>query len=126
MVVRDRSEGLAQIVVSEVKSEGGEITESDVTNLARVADRFEGSRVRPSILFAKLGSFTTDEIARCRGAQTERDFRIILLSARELEPYLIYLRTGDEFEIQGSAVSLDEMARATDSIFFHPRRKGNG
>ena len=47
----------------------------------------------------------------------------ILLSDRELEPYFVYERTEKEFDIRASAISFEDLARATDSIYFHPRRR---
>ncbi len=68
LIVEDFREG-PQIVISEVKSAGGEITEADAANLSRVADIFEGSSFLPYIVFAKLGPFSPDEIERCKSAQ---------------------------------------------------------
>jgi hypothetical protein len=100
-----------------------EITEQDVRNLARIADAFLRTRIEPFIVFAKTTSFTQDEIARCRQAQGPHSSRVILLSARELEPYFVYERTEKEFEIRSSAISLEDLARATQNIYFDPKPK---
>jgi hypothetical protein len=122
LIAEDFSEG-PQIVLSEVKSAGGEITDADAANLSRVADLFEGSSLQPYIVFAKLGPFSADEIERCRIARNETRPRVIVLSDRELEPYFVYERAEKEFEIRGSAISLRDLAVATNSIFFEPRFK---
>lgn len=123
LIARDPQEG-PQIVLSEVKSAGGEISEADVANLARLADMFEASSITPYIVFAKLGQFTTEEIQRCRLAQPHRRRpRVILLSDRELEPYFVYERTVHEFEINQHAINLEDLAQATTSIYFTPRPK---
>jgi hypothetical protein len=110
------------LAIGECKS-NGEITAQDVQNLTRVADALDGDRVEPFIIFAKTSPFTQEEIERCRTAQPEHRFRAILLSDRELEPYFVYERTETEFDIRSSAISLEDLARATDSIYFHPRRR---
>jgi hypothetical protein len=103
-----------------VKSAGGEITEADVQNLSRVADLFEKTTLTPYIVFAKLGTFTDAEVERCKLAKDRHRSRVILLSGRELEPYFVYERTSKEFEIDSTAVSLQDLAQATESIFFAP------
>jgi len=100
-----------------------EITEQDVGNLARIADAFARTRIEPFIVFAKTTSFTQDEIARCQQAQGQYGSRVILLSARELEPYFVYERTEKEFEIRSTAISLEDLARATQNIYFDLRPK---
>jgi hypothetical protein len=122
LIVEDIREG-PQIVLSEVKSAGGEITEADAANLSRVADLFEGSSFHPYIVFAKLGPFSPDEIERCRSAQDKTRTRVIVLSDRELEPYFVYERAKQEFDIPGSAIRLHDLAISTNSIFFNPRPK---
>lgn len=122
LIVEDFQEG-PQIVISEVKSAGGEITEADAANLSRVADLFEGSSFHPYIVFAKLGPFSPDEIERCKSAQGKTRTRVIVLSERELEPYFVYERAKQEFDIPGSAIRLHDLAIATNSIFFSPRPK---
>jgi hypothetical protein len=48
------------------------------------------------ILFAKLAPFTPEEIALARTLNGEYQRRVILLTARELEPYYLYERTRKE------------------------------
>lgn len=122
LIVEDNREG-PQIVFSETKSRGGEITADDVANLARLADAFEGSSLQPYIIFAKVGSFSDEEIERCKLAQITRRFRVIILSDRELEPYFVYERTAVEFDIHSTAINLEDLAVATQSVFFNPRRR---
>jgi hypothetical protein len=110
------------IAMGECKA-SGEITDGDVQNLKRVADAFEGTRMEPFIVFAKTASFTREEITRCQTAQKAYGHRVILLSGRELEPYFVYERTEKEFEIRSSAVSFEDLARATEGIYFNPRPK---
>jgi hypothetical protein len=111
-----------EVAIGEAKS-SGEITTEDVVHLAQVADALPKQRFSPFIIFSKTGSFSTDEIARCRKAQPATGLRVILLSSRELEPYRIYERAAKEFEMKSTAVSLDHLARATHDIYFEPRPK---
>jgi hypothetical protein len=123
VVITDGYRDGPQIIFSETKSRGGEITADDVANLTRVADAFEGSSLQPYIIFAKVGSFSDEEIERCKLAQVTRRFRVIMLSDRELEPYFVYERTAVEFDIDRTAVNLEDLAVATQSVFFNPRRR---
>ena len=101
-----------------MQSRCGEITDGDVQNLKRVADAFENTRMEPFIPFAKTTSFTRQEIARCRTAQKTHGRRLVLLSSRELEPYFVYERTEKEIDIRSSAISFEDLARATEDTYF--------
>jgi hypothetical protein len=113
-------EGKVPLAIGECKGRK-EISEQDVQNLKRIADAFTRTRIEPYIIFAKTTSFTPEEVARCRVAESEYGSRVILLSARELEHYFVYERTEKEFEIPPSASSLEDLARATRNIYFNPR-----
>jgi hypothetical protein len=109
-----------EIVVGECKSEGGEVTEEDVENMAAVADAFPQERIRAFIVFAKTGEFSNEEIERCRVAQHDPP-RVILLSRRELEPTFVYQRAAKQFDIKEVVISLNALARNTVDIFFDPK-----
>jgi hypothetical protein len=111
-----------QIAVGECKARG-EITEKDVSNLRKVADAFPTERFEAFIIFSKTAPFTTDEIRRCRQAQSSAGLRVILLSNRELEPYFTYERAAKEFDVNPTAISLEDMARNSNFIYFNPRRR---
>ena len=49
--------------------------------------------------------------------------RMILLSDRELEPYFVYESAAKEFEIDLTAVSLQDLANTTHSLYFDPKPK---
>jgi hypothetical protein len=112
-----------QLAIGEAKDDGGEITDADVANLILIADSLPKRRLETYIVFAKTSSFRPDEIERCKRAQEEYRNRVILLSGRELEPYHVYERTAEEFEIDSSAISLEDLATATRNIYFDPRPK---
>lgn len=118
-----RYDGLLDVAVGECKPRGGEISEEDVTNLTQVVDAFPKDRIQAYIVFAKTAPFTVDEIARCRAAQPAGRRRVILLSDRELEPYFVCERAAQEFEIDRTAISLEDLANTTHSLYFDPKPK---
>lgn len=124
MLTQD-SKGNVQLAIGECKTGGPkfEITEEDVKNLLAIANAFPPERVNVYLVFSKTGPYSEAEIARCKSAQDTRQRRVILLSDRELEPYHVYERTAQQFNIDATAISLDDLARATHDIFFNPRLK---
>lgn len=120
--------GRVELLIGECKSGGieNEITEDDVRHLVTVANAFPPDRVRTYIVFSKTGSFTQDEILRCKNAQNELGPRVILLSERELEPYFIYEKTGKEFAIRKMGSSLQNLADVTNQVFFDIQSKTAG
>ncbi|MGO9571921.1 MAG: hypothetical protein ACLP5H_30725 [Desulfomonilaceae bacterium] len=105
-----------QIAIGECKDHQ-EITESDVSNLRAVAEALEAKGIRTFIIFSKLSDFTPDELQRCNRANDQHSQRLILLTARELEPYRLYERTAKEFDIREHASSFEEMADVTQRVF---------
>ncbi len=114
--------GRVQLVIGECKTHK-EITVQDVQNLKKVADALPRERIEVFILFSKLAPFTVEEIERCRIAQDPHQYRVILLSDRELEPYSVYERTAKEYGINKIAISLDDLARNTHLVYFDPRQR---
>jgi hypothetical protein len=121
-----------ELVIAECKDAGGEITEEDVRKLTKVAEALRESPCDVYLLFAKCGQFTDAEIERCKNARRtlfehEGDIHylnnIILLSARELEPYHLYEEAEKEFEIRAHAHTFEELAMNTVNMFFEPRPK---
>jgi hypothetical protein len=108
----------AQVIIGECKDEGRRIDAADVDNLGRIADALPRDRLETFILFAKLSPFTPDEIALARTLNGPHQRRVILLTARELEPYHIFERTQQETGITLHGVSPDELAAATDHLYF--------
>jgi len=111
-----------QIAIGECKTRQ-EITEQDVANLLRVAKAFPEQWYDVFIVFAKLGEFSELELARIRIVNEDHSRRALILTTRELEPWFIYERTEEEFQIDKYAVSFTDMANVTDTVFFEKRRK---
>jgi hypothetical protein len=112
--------GRVKLVIGECKT-NQQITDDDVRNLSKVADALSGERFDVFIVFSKAGTFEPEEIERCRAADSLSCRRTILLSERELEPYSVYERAAQEFAIDRTAVSLEDMVEATRGIYFEPR-----
>jgi hypothetical protein len=112
------------IAVGECKDAKGEITEQDVKKMSQVAEAFPKEYFDPFLIFAKTGSFTEDEIDRCKTVQEKHGrLRVILLSDRELEPYFVYERAAKRFKVDTTVISLDDLARSTGQLYFHPQPK---
>jgi hypothetical protein len=112
------------LAIAECKGRGGEITEEDVRKLSQVADAFPKDRIHPYIIFSKTAPFTAEEIARCRAAQPAGRKRVILLSDRELEPYFVCEWAAKEFEIDATAISLEDLANTTHELLFESETEG--
>jgi hypothetical protein len=93
--------------------------ERDLENLRRVADALPPDRFEAFILFSKLAPFTPDEVARARTLNDEYRRRVILLTAQELEPYMMYERTKLAHPtIMGLASTPEDLAQTTANIYF--------
>jgi hypothetical protein len=122
VLLTDGYDRMTQIAFGECKTRKP-ITIQDVKNLKIVADSLTSVRIEPYVIFAKLSPFTIEEIDLCREAQDQHRWRVILLSDRELEPYNIYDKAREEFEIYHSATSLGDLAKITNQIYFNPKTK---
>lgn len=109
-----------QVILAECKDQGPikiEEFQRDVDNLRRVADALPASRFEPYVLLVKLMPFTADEIAIARTLNEPYRQRVILLTARELEPYHIYDRLKNE-GITSYGGSPKELAHVTAQLYF--------
>lgn len=111
-----------QIVIGECKAAGGTITRDDAQNLAKVADALPHHRLNVFILFAKLGTFSQEEIEACRLAQERWRERVIMLGKDELEPYHIDGRYSKELRLH--LRNLEELASNTVRLYPHLRCQG--
>ena len=117
-------DGKIDIAIGECKTRK-QISDDDVNNLQAIADAFPSERFNVYIIFSKLGSFSSEELARVRRLNNEYRRRVILFTARELEPYHLYERTAKEFNIARHAASFEDMANITEQVFLQPSA-GNG
>ena len=119
VIVPRSRDGKIDIAIGECKTRK-EITDDHVNNLQAVANAFPIERFNVYIIFSKLSSFSTEELARARRLNNGYHQRVILFTTRELEPYFIYARTAQEYKIDMYAGSFEDMARITDMVFFQP------
>lgn len=106
----------------------GTINSEDIENLRRVADAFPPKRFDAYVALVKLCPFTTEEIALAKTLNTPHGDRVIMLTARELEPWHFFDRTKLEvpgFRHYGSRP--EDLAAATAELYFRdaPNRGSN-
>jgi len=100
---------------------GGTIDAKDIENLRAVADAFPRDRFDTFILLAKLCPFTPQELELAKSLNSQHRQRVILLTDRELEPYHFYERTSKQLKVSVHGGSANDLALATESIFFNPQ-----
>jgi hypothetical protein len=108
----------ADIILGECKDQGGVIDRKDIDNLRRAADALPQSRFATYILLAKLSPFTATEIELAKSLNGPYQQRVIMLTARELEPYHLLERTIKELGISSHGGSPEELANVTAQIYF--------
>jgi hypothetical protein len=118
MMIPDHFPQKPQVLLGECKDEAGHIDTRDVEHLRQVADAIPSRRFETYIIFAKLAQFTPEEIALVKTLNGPYQNRVILLTARELEPYHIYERTEAELGIQSYGSTPEELASVTVRIYF--------
>ncbi len=117
------------VILGECKDRGGKkgpglkdigaIDQKDIDNLRKVADAFPRKRFAAFIVLAKLCPFTADEIALAKTLNDEYRRRVILLTARELEPYHFYDRTKLEYKgIKEYGSTAQDLANNTAQMYF--------
>ena len=110
------------VLLGECKDQGPiklEEFEKDVENLRRVADALPRRRFEAFVVLSKLAPFTPEEIERAETLNDKYHRRAILLTARELEPYMMYERVKLEFKnIRGYGGTPEELAETTAEIYF--------
>lgn len=119
VIVPRSDDGKISVAIGECKTRK-DISDDDVYNLKIVADAFPRERFNVFVIFSKLMSFSQEELKRIRQLNNEYHLRVILFTNRELEPYLLYERTAQEFKINRHAVSFEDMAKITEQVFLQP------
>lgn len=113
----------ADVILGECKDQGGVIDKTDIDNLRHAADALPQSRFATYILLAKLAPFTATEIELAKSLNGPYQRRVIMLTARELEPYHLLERTSKELGISSHGGSPEELANVTAQIYFSDRHK---
>lgn len=118
---KERFPNRASLILAECKDHGPirpDEFQRDVDNLRRIADAFPSRRFDTYILFVKMAPFTADEITMARALNGPYRRRVILLTARELEPYRILERLETELGKQSYAGTPEELANVTARLYF--------
>ena len=105
------------VILGECKDQGP-ITAENMANLQRIADALPRKRFKAFFVLSKLAAFSKEEIERAKALNDKYRQRVILLTARELEPYSIYERTKAEVGIEAYGGTAEGMAEATVKIYF--------
>lgn len=111
----------ASFVIGECKDENDRIDADDIGNLRAVADAISAHRFDTFILFARLSDFSAEEIELARSLNSEYRRRVILFSARELEPYRVYDRVNEGRSQPIYAHSMSKFADVTHDLYFSGR-----
>ena len=122
ILITQTHEGRLQLLIGECKTRKP-ISEEDVSNLKSVADAFPEHKVEVFFVFSKLTDFTPEEVQQIKPLTDHYPQRVILLSDRELEPYHVYDRASESYNIRKSVISLTDLALNTHNIYFEPQLK---
>jgi hypothetical protein len=113
----------ATLILGECKDRQDDgIDERDIRNLRRAAGALPRERFDTFILLAKLAPFSEQEIALASTLNGEYGRRVIMLTARELEPYHLFERTKKIFDIKEYSSSAEDLAIVTAQIYFSESR----
>lgn len=107
------------IVLGECKDQLA-IEADTMESLREVADAFPADRFEVYILLAKVAPFTQLEIEHAKKLNINGRSRVIMLTARELEPYFIFERTEKEFKFTDRGHDAEGLAQITAQIYFSP------
>ncbi|MGH8651926.1 MAG: hypothetical protein ACREYE_06950 [Gammaproteobacteria bacterium] len=105
------------VILGECKDQGP-ITVADMANLKRITDALPRKRFKTFFVLSKLCAFSVQEIESAKALNDKYRWRVILLTARELEPYFIYKRTKAELDVDVYGGTPEDMAKATMRIYF--------
>ncbi len=105
------------VILGECKDQGP-ITAEVIANLRRIADALPRKRFKTFVLLSQLVPFSREEIEHAKTLNEKYRRRLIMLTARELEPYFIYERTKAEVGVEGHGGTPEDMAGATEKIYF--------
>lgn len=117
----ERFPNRASVILAECKDQGPirpHEFQCDVENLRRIADALPSRRFDTYILFVKMAPFTADEIAMARTLNGPYRPRVILLTPRELEPYIMVERLKAELGKHAYVGSPRELATLTMRLYF--------
>lgn len=110
------------VILAECKDQGSKNPadfQNDFSNLNQIANHFPSHLFETYLLYVKLAPFTIDEIKIAKSINGTNRNRVILLTARELEPYNIYEKLHAEIGITSYMQTAKDMAEVTAQIYFN-------
>lgn len=107
------------VILAECKDKGP-ITIDDVSKLKQIADSLPRKRFKTFVILSQISPFTDDEVKIAKTLNEKYRQRVILLSANELEPYLIGERAKNGSGRDLSWFDPEEMANSTAQLYFTP------
>lgn len=105
------------VIIGECKDKGP-ITDGDIDNLKRIADALPRKRFKTFVILSQIAPFTTKQVQYAKTLNDRHRSRVILLTARELEPYFIYERTKAEKGVDAHGGTPEDMAMVTAQLYF--------
>lgn len=124
VILTQTAVGDVNVLIGECKT-ASRIERKDVENLGTVARALENAGLNAYILFSKLADFSPEEIEEIRRLDRPGPPRVILLTAREIEPTYLYSRTEEEFDLRISNLELSGLAEATRDAFLSPKLRNS-
>lgn len=105
------------VIIGECKDKGP-ITDGDIDNLKRIADALPRKQFKTFVILSQITSFSAEQIQYAKTLNDIYRSRVILLTARELEPYFIYERTKAENGVSGYGDTPEDMTMVTAQMYF--------
>jgi len=105
------------VILAECKDKGP-ITVDDVNKLKNIADALPRKRFDTFVILSQIAEFTSGEIELAKTLNEKYRDRVILLSAKELEPYFIRDRDKGDSKRELKWFSPEEMASSTVQLYF--------
>lgn len=116
-----------EIGFGECKDEGGNIDANDIENLKFVYEAFKRKCYKPYIIIAKAADrFSEDEINLFKKVKAD-EYRLILMTNRELEPYNIYDEYRGKIKLpREHPFSLQDLHWNSDFIYLKDQEENKG
>lgn len=124
VVVTQTRSGTVNVLIGECKT-GSRIKPEVVEQLGAVASALNAIGVKAYIVFSKLTEFTSDEIDVIKRLDQAADPRVIMFTARDLEPAYPYEHAENEHGFYVANLEFAGLAAATRAIFLLPEAPKN-
>jgi hypothetical protein len=105
------------VIIGECKDKGP-INDKDIDNLKIIADALPRKRFKTFVVLSQIAPFTREQVLYAKTLNCRYYSRVILLTARELEPYFIYERAKAEAGVDGYGSTPEDMVKVTSQMYF--------